>query len=743
MKLTSLLLYALSATSPADTVIFLPDVVISAPIKHNNALRDQPFSATNLSMAFMENNRVTEPKDISLTVPNLVYADYGSKMTSSVYIRGMGSRMENPAMGLYVDNVPVLNKNNYDFDYFDVKTVNVLRGPQGTLYGRNTIGGVIDVHTLSPFEYQGVRLRAEYGNGDSWGASAGVYHRASDNLAWSMALNHRESGGFFTNEYDGSSADRIRNSGGRFRILGRLSERWTLENSFHAGLVKQKGFAYGLYDEATGKTAPVNHNDPCTYDRTGLANGLTLRYTDGRLRFSSTTGYQFIDDEMVLDQDFLPKSMFTLSQKQRENAFTQEFILRPAQANGWDWLTGAFAFYKHMDMHAPVTFKKDGIEELILGKANQGIHIQFPDADLVLKEEEFPIESRFKLPVYGFSLFHQSTLTSGKWKFTAGLRADYESTGIRYNSHAEVNYRFTLTMPEYKAFPVEMEGKKTKSFSELLPRLSVMYEIPAGNLYASASRGYKAGGYNTQIFSDLLQSEMMNGLMADLGLYPKESGAAYDTQAAISYKPEYSWNYEIGTHLETAGNKLYADACAFYIDCRDQQLTVYPPGQSTGRLMSNAGRTRSYGAELTAGYRTGGLNLTGAYGYTNATFRKYESGDDDFSGNYVPYAPGHTVAVNARYLLNLPGKWIDAATFNLGWQGAGKIYWNEENTITEPFYGLLNASVTVRKGIYTLGVWGKNLTETNYNTFYFESIGNSFMQRGKPLQAGIFLTINI
>ncbi len=725
----------------ADTIpVTIRPVTVSASLKHGGDYSRQPVMATSLDMDEQGNILVVESKNLSLNVPNMLHADYGARMTGSIYVRGLGSRMDQPAVGLYVDGVPILNKNNYDFDYFDIRLIDVLRGPQGTLYGRNTIGGVIDVQTLSPFDRQGARLGVGYGNAGSWQAQAAIYRKPTEKFGWSLSANHRHSDGFFKNAFDGSDADRSRSSAFRFKIQARFSDGWSLENSLYAGLVRQNGFAYAPYDEQTGLVGAINHNDPCTYDRFGLVEGLTFRHEGRGFRLSSTTGYQFTDDDMALDQDFSPRSMFTLRQSQKEHAFTQEITARSTNRRRWQWIAGFFGFHRSLDMNAPVNFKRDGIDELILGNANAGIHTVFPDADLLIREESFPIHSDFKLPSSGLSLYHQSTWDVGRWSFTAGLRADWERAAIRYRNSAEIHYRFTLTMPEYKSLPTAMEGNRGKSFFEVMPRAAVMYEIDRGNLYVSVTRGYKAGGYNTQIFSDILQNRMMVDLMDDLGIY-MDGGQTYDVEEAISYDPERSWNYEFGGHFSLADGRLQIDAALFYIDCRNRQLTVFPPGQGTGRLMSNAGRTRSYGAEMSVDYRIGNFRLTGSYGHTDARFVVYDDGREDYAGNSVPYAPRNTLSVQGEYVVDLRGGNAGRLIFGLGAQGVGRIWWNESNTFSQPFYNLLNASLAWSKGDYNISLWARNLTGTEYNTFYFKSVGRSFVQRGKPLQAGITMSL--
>ncbi|MDL2290213.1 TonB-dependent receptor, partial [Paludibacteraceae bacterium OttesenSCG-928-F17] len=664
---------------------------------------------------------------------------------STIYVRGLGSRMEHPAMGMNIDNVPVMNKNSYDTDFFDIQRIDILRGPQGTLYGRNSIGGVIDIHTLSPFDYEGTRVELGYGNANTINAKLSTYQKAGDKFGYSISMNHQQSDGFYTNEFDGEKCDNIFSDGLRARLIWKFAERWSLDNTFSLNVVRQDGFAYSLYDEATQETYAVNHNDPCKYERLGLINGTTFRYVGEKVRFSSTTSYQYMDDEMLLDQDFQPQSMFTIQQEQEENAATQEFVLRRADTRAkWQWLFGAFGFYKHNKMNAPVMFKQDGIDRLILANANEGIHSVFPDADLLIEESEFPIHSKFKLSASGVSLYHQSVFNIGSWSFTGGIRFDYEYASIDYHNYSDLHYRFTFTMPQYKLLSISMKDNNHKSFLDFMPKLSALYNLSIGNIYATVARGYKAGGFNTQIFSDILQNKMMNDMMSDLGMYPDDNGTGgYDVEKAISYEPEYSWNYELGSHLKLFKKRLHLDMAFFFIDCRNQQLTVFPPGNGTGRLMSNAGQTGIYGAELSARYIYKGLSLNAGYGYTNSRFVAYDDGKADYSGNYVPYVPQNTVLVGAEYTFNFNKKWIDRLVMQADWRGAGKIYWNESNTLSQPFYGQLGASVAAKKGRFSCGIWGKNLTNTEFNTFYFKSVGNSFVQRGKPIQFGISINVYI
>ena len=147
-------------------VIDVEEITIIGNPKETQKMRELPTGVTLLSHTQLKDNHVEDIKGLSSVVPNIFIPDYGSRLTSAVYIRGIGSRINTPAVGLYVDNVPFIDKSAFDFNYSDVERIDVLRGPQSTLYGRNTMGGLIKVHTKSPFSYQGTDLRLGAGRPD-------------------------------------------------------------------------------------------------------------------------------------------------------------------------------------------------------------------------------------------------------------------------------------------------------------------------------------------------------------------------------------------------------------------------------------------------------------------------------------------------------------------------------------------------------------------------------------------------
>lgn len=695
-----------------------------------------PF--TSAFVLQMEQRGLGSPRALAAIVPNLHIPDYGSAMTSSVYLRGFGSRIDNPVLGLYIDDYPILDKNQYDFDFLDIRRADLLRGPQGTLYGRNAMTGLLSLSTLGPSSFRGGRAALEYGSGGSFAARASWY---GERLG--VVAGYRHSNGFYTNTFDGSRCDPSDAVSLRIRHERSLKDGLSLDQTFSVSWLEQGGWPYRQYLD--GELLPIRYNDGSAYRRISLLAGNKLTWKRDAYTLHSVTSLQGLYDRMDIDQDFTTASMFTLTQRQRQGALTQELILKPvSKVSWWDSQSGVFAFVRYNAMHAPVRFKEDGIRTLILDNANAHMPAYF--GKLEFSEDNFLIGSDFDILTYNAALYHESYFTFGRWLLTAGLRIDGEGNHMAYDSQALVHYRLTgqmsdgtPLMPVARPFETAYAGARDLFYFQVLPKVSALYDFGAGQAYATVSKGFKSGGFNTQLFSDILQGQMMDGMMADMGVHLDGAGEG-TTASKTAYKPETSLNFEVGGRYGKGGFRL--SASLFYILCRNQQITVFPPGKSTGRMMANAGRSVSYGAEAEVSYVYEGLSLSGAWGYAHATFRDYSDGNADYSGCRIPYAPEHTLSLRAAYRFGFSGRHVRSLTVGADAHGVGRIWWNEDNSLCQPFYMLTGADVTLSFAHFDLFCQGSNLADRDYDTFYFKSVGNSFFQRGKPrrVTAGIRVT---
>ena len=710
--LIGICLCALSATAEtfeaeplavADT-LSLNEVTVTA-IKQSSDMRTQATALTAIDRQEAERNQAVSIKTAADLVPNLFIPDYGSRMTSTVYVRGIGTRIDQPAVGLTIDNVPVITKENYDFDLLDIARFEMMRGPQNTLYGRNTLGGLMNIYTLSPLNYQGTRAVVE-------GASHGK----------------------FTNQYNGQRCDWERQFNARAKVEWLSREGWYVSNVAAVTLSRQGGYPYEWVE-----TGQIAYNDTCFYCRTSVTDGLTLRKDFNRFTLSSITSYQYLDDNMTLDQDFTVRDYFTLTQARREHAVTQDFIARSHEkAEGYNWLAGASGLYRHYRMDAPVDFYDYGIAQLIEKHFNDAL----PTYSVTWDTRSFMLGSHFTSPNWGAALYHESSYRWGQWTLQAGLRLDYEHARLNYHSETHTGYDILVNATgeifAHGAIDIDDHGTLDKDFFDILPNMSLTWHPWPGKnhtVYLAASRGSKAGGFNTQMFSDVLQQRLMK--MMGIGMN-------YDVDKMVGYKPEKAWNYELGGHFECWGARVQSDLGVFFMDCRDRQLTVFPEGTTTGRMMTNAGKTHSWGAEFAMTVSPTELtHLNVSYGFTHATFKDYNDGKADHSGKRVPYAPMHTLFAEASHGIKIGGDKDKLLTLAANMRAAGDIYWDEANTLRQPFYALLGASITWQQPRYSLQLWGRNLTDTNYKTFYFVSIQHHFLQRGHGRSFGATLRLTL
>ena len=757
-------------TIPEDTtkVIDIEEVVVIASPKETSKLRQLPSSVSLISQKDMQANHITSLKSASSIVPNFFMPDYGSRLTSAMYIRGIGSRINTPAVGMYVDNIPYLDKSAFDFNFYDIERIDILRGPQGTLYGRNTMGGLVKVHTRSPFSYQGTDLKLSYGSGNNHrSASLTHYHRISERFAFSAGGYYEGANGFFTNSFLNKKVDDMQAGGGRIRAIWFASDDWKFDFNVNYDYTDEGGYPY------YNKENQIAYNRESTYRRGLLNTGLNIEHQAENFIFNAVTGFQHLNDRMHMDQDFSPSDTYTLEQKQRINSISEEITFKSKPGKAWQWTTGLFGFYQNMNTNGPVIFYKDGINFL-----NTTINGYFPDLsqmgmsmNLGIKNENLNIPSTMDTPSWSTAVFHQSTFHLGNWELSAGLRLEYEKMQMDYNSHASTLFDYSLSS---RMMPIELKdlktdyqaiGKLENDYTQLLPKAAIKYNFDSkNNLYASVSKGHRSGGYNVQMFSDIVQNGLQNSIKTSIknGVAEKLNGFAqmgmpatvidmingmmeqYLTTSDINvaesttYKPEYSWNYEIGTHLNLFNGKLQADFAAFYMDTQDQQIAKFAES-GLGRITVNAGESESYGVEanLVASLNKN-LQLNASYGYTEATFVKYNAGkDEDYSGNYVPFVPRHTMNIGGSYSFYFNNSWAKSLTLGANATGAGKIYWTEANNVSQDFYTSLNGYISLKTQSVQIDLWGRNLTDNEYTTFYFETMGRGYEQRCKPLQVGV------
>ena len=783
--LTSPLAEAIPGTSMSDSsrVHDIDEVVVVSQPKETLRLRRQPVSSSSYSQLELQRLHVDDLRSLSSYVPSLTIPAYGSRLTSSVYVRGIGSRINNPAVGLYVDGLPIVCKSAYNLHTYQLDRVDVLRGPQGTLYGQNTEGGLLRLYSRNPLRYHATDARLSWTTHFGREAELGHYGKISSRLAYGISAFYTGQNGALRNLHTGNRAERSNEAGGKLRLVYQPTSRLSFDLIADYQFVRQNAFPYGLLDGTSSEAQAPNTTFDNTYRRHVLLSGLTTKYKGRGFELTSTTSYQYLADNMRMDQDYLPADMMRLTERQWQNALTQELILKSTTDHFWHYTFGMFGSQQWLKTSAPIDFgeamttqiatpiqsamkasmassmaKRFVAQGMSEAAAYQMALQTIERAGGVSMDVTMAVPGLFHTPQLNLGVFHEShfDLTS-RLTATLGLRYDYNHVKIGYDTEALMALKANVMGQEATNHLVSRLNHSTcNHFNQLLPKVGLSYRIDnqGSMLYAVTSKGYRAGGYNIQMFSDILQSELnANRANAMRGDYEVAHTADdYNrVDQTIAYKPETSWNYELGAHLNLLGNALHMDLAAYYMQVKNQQLSVMAGSYGFGRMMVNAGRSRSMGVEaaLRGSAADDRLSWTVSYGYTHATFRQYREtqtldGKDqevDYRGKRVPYVPMHTLGATADYRLPLSGTTLRALTLGANVNAQGSIYWDEANTQSQPFYAVLGAHADLDMGVVQLSVWGRNLTQTRYNTFALSSGASGeklwFGNRANPRQIGV------
>ena len=667
----------------ADSTVFktvgLSEVTVVEFKKSKENLATNSVSVVD--SGFINRHELQSITELTAVVPNFYMPEYGSKQNTPVYIRGVGAKTKGSAVGFYVDGIPHFENSSFDVDMSNIASVTVFRGPQGTLYGRNAIGGIINVSTVSPLAYQGTQFKLGYGSHNDALFQFSHYNKLGSKMGYSVAGGYHYNDGFYRNMFTNKYADQLKDAYGRVALVWLLDNKWFLRVNSMLDYSNQGGYPYGKYNRLTGETEPVNYNRYSSYRRLLSTSGVNIRYAGENISFSSQTAFQYIRDRQGIDQDFTSNDTYFVKNRLKQTMLSQEFMLKSNNSSRYQWLWGAFAMTQHI---------------------NNTVETQY-----ITKDNAFP--THYRIPVNALAIYHQSTikLFSG-FSFIAGLRWDYENSTLKY-------LRETYQLSTDGARTEVKNVNSSLHFNQITPKFALQYQDERNNnsYYFSVTRGYKAGGFNQ----------------------------TFQKEEETSFGPEYNWNYELGGKVHLLKDKLYAETALYYIDWRQQQVNQTVPG--VGNVIHNAGHSSSKGFELALNSSPlKNLSIALSYGYTYAKFIEYQkSATLSYSGNMLPMVPRNTLSCLASYALYPScASFIDKIVLTAGLTGLGKIYWAEDNEVAQNFYALLNAKISITSGIFTWECWGKNITDMHYNTYCFKSSAD-YAQIGKPAYFGTSLLV--
>lgn len=681
----------------------LDEVVVSAQ-KREELLQKLPFSISALSSNKVEQYRLWNSKDITGIIPNL-YAGNPGDNRNVTSIRGITSSSYDPAVATYIDGVNQFSLDTYIAQLFDVERIEVLRGPQGTLYGRNAMGGVINIITQKPTNHTNGFVETNFGNYGQMRHSLGIKTPVVNNkLFFGAILMYDKTNGYYKNEFNNSNFDKQHSITGNYYLVYNASDKLSLSLNVKHNNHRNNGpfsLVNGV-DEAFANPFKLNQNATSKMIDNTFNSSLSVKYTGRHLNFTSQTAWQtnLRYYTKPLDGDFSPIDGVTIinnygNKWNNVKALTQEFrFSSPASVSSLlKWTTGIYLFHQSVPNKQATHF------------GNDAAYVGAPDIN-------FSVINTTTGKNSGAAFYGQATYTiAPDLDLTAGIRYDYEhkkqSILGEYQKDPDPN-------PQFETRP---DTTGSANFHAVSPKLSLAYQFSKNNNgYITYSRGFRAGGF-TQLSSDPSQPPL------------------------FVFKPEYSNNYEIGIKNNWLNNRFRLNIALFYANITNAQVpTLILPDAIT--ITKNAGRLNTKGFELEFSSKpVKDLDIEYNFGYTDAKYKTLKlslyGSELDLNGNRQVFTPTTTSVLAVQYNFDLGTKQDMKFIIRGEWFALGKHYFDLANTIKQNAYSLLNARSGITSKNFDLVLWIRNITDQRYISYAYDF---GAVHLGAPQTYGVTLT---
>lgn len=602
------------AAATPDEGLQIAEVIVTAR-RRAESLQNVPVSVSALDANRIVELQAENIAGLQNAVPNL-YIDRGDGANTVIFIRGIGQNdslaFADAGVGVYVDDVFVARSQAAFLDLFDVERVEVLRGPQGTLYGRNTIGGAVKFVSAEPPEQVGLYVEAGGGNFGYQALKARLGGPLSDDLRGKIAVAAIERDGYATNTLDGADDGDTKSLAWRGTLAytptdsTRISlsvdgkrdrpdtSRSPVRETSVTGFADPVGapFSPTTFPAATNPyRVDVNANDMSDLSAWGVTLKAGVDLSDA-WSIESITSYRDMDFDLALDTDGTPLPILDILVLQDADQFSQELRATYDAHAGFTAVAGVYYF--HDD---DLTFS--GVDDGSLSVFGFPVTL-FGLATSSLADTHQKTESMAAFADASYDLASRLTLS-------AGVRYTYEEkeSRRRFENFFDPAISVVENTPPFLSgvgvAGTELAGKA--HFDAVTPRVSLSYRATDDAMfYASAARGFKSGGFDGRGTTNF-------------GFQP--------------FDPETVWGYEVGLKSTWVDGRVVANAALFYNDYQDLQVTSFGADPVSGTFVSlftNAAKARTQGAELELTARAAaGLTLNAAVGYLDAKYQEFNT----------------------------------------------------------------------------------------------------------------------
>ncbi len=676
----------------------LDDVIVTAQ-KQEEDVQKVPLTVSALSSQQVQQYRLWNSRDITAIVPNLYSTNSGDNRNVTS-IRGITTTSYDPAVATYIDGVNQFGLDTYIAQLFDVERIEVLSGPQGTLYGRNAMGGVINIITKQPTNRTTGFAELNIGNFGQQRYALGLRTPLIKNkLYFGITGVFDRTDGFYTNQLNNTNFDSKSSVIGNYYLKYNPSAKWSLTLNIKHNENRNDGAfpLAGSRADALDKPFTVNQNAVTKLIDNIFNSSLVVSYAGHALNFSSQTSYQsnyryYVDP---IDGDFSPLDIVTIKNNYGDNwnkvkVFTQEFkFSSPASSSLLKWTGGSYMFYQDNPVKQATQFGKNGN---LFGSP--------PNSSSINTSKS---ESK------GIAFFGQATYTiARRLDITTGLRYDYE------NKKQNVLGEYQIA-PD-PSFETRPDTSAIATYQAISPKAVVSFQLKENQtLFASYSRGYRAGG--------------LTALSSDPSVPP-----------LYAYKPEYSSNIEVGSKNVFFNNRLRLNLSIFYVKVSDAQVpTLVLPDAVT--ITKNAGELTSKGFDLQmAATPTKNLQVEYNFGWNDAAYTTLKLSQNntevDLKGAHQIFTPAFTSMLAVQYGYEIG----QAKLLARGeWMRLGKQYFDLANTIEQSDYSVFNARVGIAFQKWEVMFWGRNLGDEKYIAYAYD-FGATHL--GNPKNYGVTVRVS-
>ena len=684
--------------------IKLSDIVVTGSKKESMYYKTSG-AITSFNSKDIKDLRFWEISDLSGLVPNLNLAQSGDNRNVA-FIRGIGTTSYEQAVATYIDGVPQFSLDTYIPQFNDIDHIEILNGPQGTLYGRNSMGGLINIITKKPTnttKFNTDISLAEYGQ-KRINASLN-FPIVKDKLFAHVSFLNDLKNGYYKNDFYQNAFDKQAQTAINANIKYLINNRWSLLLDHKRYQAKNYG-AYPLVsgiEELLSNPFHLSQNSVSPMIDKTSNSSLILTYKGEKMNLSIQNSLQQNQRyyENTIDADFSTYDIVGVYNNYGKDfntvkAFTQEIKFSSPEntASKFKWVAGTFYYNQNNPTKQGTYFGKDA-----------GF-IGVPD-------QEFTIISNNLGKNHGLAFYGNSTLAlTDKLSLNGGLRYDKE-------------YRKMTVSGEYEkapdpAFIINPETKGSTSFAALSPKIGIQYNRTESSIYyLSYNRGFRAGGL-TSISSDPSQVPL------------------------IAFKPEYSNTFEAGIKGEEFNKRLRFGVDVFYSIVKDIQVpSLILPDAIT--VVKNLGEMKSKGVEfeLTA-IPVNGLTIHYGGGYTDAKFVSFKTGQNgaevDLAGKKQIFTPVSTNLITMQYQHKLNQSGNSSFVIRAEYKVIGKQYFDVSNTIEQAKYNLVNLRTGVQTKSFDFFIWIRNAGNTKYIDYAYD-FGAAHL--GNPRVIGSTISIKL